>query len=147
MGYARRVRALAVLPLLAVAGGVPLQHGGWEVRLRAEQFLYSLSAPRKPGAYRVRLRATEAPSICKLELDAPLAAGEYRLTIDSRIDDADRTFVFSIPVAGGAYRFLVTANGRARYDFVLEAGAGAESRAAFIAPQRDHLFTATLPPR
>jgi hypothetical protein len=53
--------------------------------------------------------------------------------------------VFSLPVAGGDYTFVVSASGRARYDFVLEGAPGHEYRAAVLAPVRDHVFRATLP--
>jgi hypothetical protein len=94
----------------------------------------------------LQIVSSDPPPVSKFELASPLPPGRYRLFIDSRAKDADHTFVFSIPVAGGSYTFVVTANGRARYDFVLEGGPGVENRVAFIAPRDSYTFQATIPP-
>jgi hypothetical protein len=132
-------------PSRAPAGTVSLDgRRGYRVRLGPGQFLYHLAAPPGPGTYRLQL-AGAPPPLCKLELATPLPSGRYRLFIESRVADADHTFVFSIPVAGGAYSFVITASGHARYDFVLEGGPGWETRQTFIAPRRAYTFESTIP--
>jgi hypothetical protein len=127
------------LILLLLALVIPTTH----VVLRTDRTVYPLATL----ATRQRLIVEgSGPPLCKLALARPLAPGRWELHIEGPAD-ADRTVVFSLPVAGGEYTFVVSATGRARYDFVLEGPPGHEYRAAVLAPVRDHVFRATLPGR
>jgi hypothetical protein len=110
------------------------------VNVTPSQVVYPLSvlAPRQ------RLIITgEAPPLCKLALARPLPPGRWELRIEGP-RQAGRTVVFSLPVTGGDYTFVVTATSAARYDFVLEGRPGEEYRAALLGPVRRQVFRATL---
>src|SRR4051794_29549551 len=87
--------------------------------LQAGQHDYPLGPLPRPGSYVFQLISDHAPVLARMKPTAPLRPGTYSITIDSRLEDADHSFVFDLPVQPGRFMFVVTASGKARYDFVL----------------------------
>jgi hypothetical protein len=112
--------------------------------LQAGQRDYPLTPLPRPGAYVFELISDHAPVLARVEPIAPLRPGTYNITINSRIDDADRSFIFDLPVQPGRFTFVVNASGKARYDFVLSGPTGSQHRTTFLAPQRHYTFEAAF---
>jgi hypothetical protein len=112
--------------------------------LQAGERDYLLAPLPRPGSYLFELISDHAPVLARIEPIAPLRPGTYNITIASRVDDADRSFVFDLPVQPGRFMFVVTASGKARYDFVLSGPTGSEHRTTFLAPQKRYAFDAAF---
>jgi hypothetical protein len=112
--------------------------------LQAAERDYWIAPLLRPGSYVFELVSDHAPPLARVVPLAPLRPGTYTIAIDSRVADEDRTVVFSLPVQPGRFLFVVTANGKARYDVVLEGPPGSEHRTTFIAPQRRYSFSAAF---
>ena len=109
----------------------------YRVNLRPVRRDYQLISPPGPGPIAVLIEGAPAGK-SKLVFTAPLVVGNYLLDIEARAD-ADRTIVFSVPVAG-ASTFVVSAAGKARYDFSFRLPAGKEYRFTFTAPVSRRTF-------
>jgi hypothetical protein len=137
--------ALAVLLTQAPIGSTIVgATATYRLVLQAGERDYLLAPLPRPGSYVFELISDHAPVLARIEPTAPLRPGTYNITINSRVDDADRSFVFELPVQPGRFMFVVTASGKARYDFVLSGPAGSDHRTTFLAPQRRYAFDAAF---
>jgi hypothetical protein len=116
----------------------------YKLLLQAGERDYPLVPLPRPGSYVFELVSDHPPVLARIEPTAPLRPGTYNITITSRLDDSDRSFVFNLPVEPGRFVFVVTATGKARYDFVLSGPTGSEHRTTFLAPQRRYAFSAAF---
>jgi hypothetical protein len=112
--------------------------------LQAGERDYAITALARPGSYVFEMVSDHPPVVARIEPVAPLRPGTYNITIQSHLDDADRSFVFNLPVEPGRFLFVVTATGKARYDIVLAGPIGSEHRTTFLAPQKRYSFTAAF---
>jgi hypothetical protein len=111
----------------------------YRVNLRPDRRDYQLISPSRPGAFVVRIEG-RAQGKYKLVFTAPLPAGAY--TVDLVSADSDRTVVFSVPLAGES-SLVVSAAGRARYDFAFQFAAAKEYRFTFTGPVAGKTFHLT----
>jgi hypothetical protein len=142
---------LALLAVLAQAsspgpiGSVTIgQTSTYRLLLQAGEPSYRIGPLLKPGSYVFELVSDHPPLLARIEPTAPLRPGAYAIKIDSRVEDANRTFVFSLPVQPGRFFFTVTASGKARYEFILSGPGGPPQPAAFTAPQQRKAFRAVF---
>jgi hypothetical protein len=111
--------------------------------LQAGERDYPIAPLLRPGSYIFEMVSDHPPPVARLAATAPLRPGVYSIEVATRFDDADRSFVFALPALPGPFTFMVTTNGKARYDFLLNGPAGSE-RVTFLGPQRRYVFRATL---
>jgi hypothetical protein len=136
---------LAQAPSAAPVGSTTIgATATYRMVLQAGERDYAIAALPRPGSYVFELVSDHPPVLARIEPVAPLRPGTYSITIDSRLDDADRSFVFDFPVQPGRFVFTVTAKGKARYDIVLSPPVGSEHRTTFLAPQRRYSFSAAF---
>jgi hypothetical protein len=139
------VVVLAQAPALAPVGSTTVgATSTYRLVLQAGERDYALAPLARPGSYVFELISDHPPVIARLAPTAPLRPGTYTFTINSRVEDGDRSFVFSLPVHPGRFVFVVTASGKARYDFVLSGPDGSDHRTTFLAPQKRYSFSATV---
>jgi hypothetical protein len=114
----------------------------YRVNLRPGRRDYQLISPPGPGAYAVVLQGGNPSGKCKLLFATPLRPGRYFLQVRPTFHDAGQTFVFSVPLAAGESSFIVSASGKARYDFAFQhqAGVRKEHRFSFTAPVIERTF-------
>jgi hypothetical protein len=112
----------------------------YRVNLRPGRRDYQLISPPGPGAYSVWLAGAITAGKSKLIFATPLAPGRYALDIRSTlVGDDDQTFVFSVPLAGES-TVVVSAGGKARYDFSFRVAGKKEYRFTVIAPVTERAF-------
>jgi hypothetical protein len=115
----------------------------YRVTLRSGHRDYQLDSPPGPGRYAVLLAGAITSGKSKLVFTTPLAPGRYTLDIKSKlVGDDDQTFVFSVPLQG-ASTVVVSATGKARYDFSFQVGGKKEYRFTVHAPIEGRTFQLT----
>jgi hypothetical protein len=135
-----------VMALLLLEAPIPLRpiagKPSYRVTLRPDRRDYQVTSPPGPGDYAVILEGVNPSGKCKLVFDRPLRPGTYALEIRPSRATIDQTFVVSVPLGPGPATFVVTAAGKARYDFAFhyESGAHKEYRFTFTAPVSNRRF-------
>jgi hypothetical protein len=142
------VQAPAAAPVAGVTIGAT---STYRLVLLAGEPLYRVSPLARPGSYVFELISDHPPLRSRIEPTSALRPGTYNIEVTRRVDDANRSFVFTLPVQPGQFVFVITTNGKARYDFVLAGPVGPPQRTTFVAPQKRYLFRAAFarprPPR
>jgi hypothetical protein len=117
-------------------GGKPT----YRVHLHPDRREYQLVSPG-PGSYVVLIEGANPSGKTKLVFLAPLQPGSYALTVRPLlVSDVDQTFVFSVPLETGDSSFVVSASGKARYDFAFQLASKKEYRYTFTAPVNQKTF-------
>jgi hypothetical protein len=142
------VVVLAQAPSPAPVGSVTIgDTSTYRLVLQAGERVVRVSALPRPGSYVFELIADHPPPMTTIAPVTPLRPGTYNIEIKSKVEDPDRedrVFLFSLPALPGRFVFVVTVNGKGRYDFVVTGPVGSPQRTTFMAPQKRYAFRATL---